>query len=649
MNKNTIIGIVVIALILIVFSYINRPSEEERKKIQHEQDSIALVQKKTDSIQAAEERIRKQKADSLKKDSVIIGTTSDTSKVKDTTVNTKQKDEFGMFAASLKGEKKSITVENELTKFRFTNFGGGICYVQLKKYDTYDGMPLVLYKSDSSLFGLKFYAQNRVIATRNLNFEPVILTLKFTGKDSISLSGTDSVKIAMRLYPDSASNPERNKYIEICYTVYGNDYMMKADVNLVGMADIITSSQSSMDIDWQMNLLQQEKSLKNEQTSSTIYYKYFDDEVDYLSETSDDSEELKTKVSWIGFRQQFFTSVMIAEKGFLNAGISTTSSDTSKFVKSCLARISVPVDNKPSQTFPMRIYFGPNHYKTLREYHLDLERQIPLGWSSPYILGWINRFAVIPVFNWLETTGMNYGIIILILTILLKIVLFPIAYKTYMSSAKMRVLKPEIEEINKKIPKEKAMERQQATMALYKKAGVNPLAGCVPMLLQMPILIALYRFFPSSFELRQKGFLWADDLSTYDSVLDLGFNIPFYGDHVSLFTLLMTVSTIIYTKVNNQLMGSQQQMPGMKFMMYAMPVMFLGFFNSFAAGLSYYYFLANMLTFLQMWIIRKTVNEEAIHAKIQENRKKPDAKKKSGFQKRLEDMAKQRGYKMPKK
>lgn len=656
MNKNTIIGIIVIVLILVIFSYINRPSEEERKKMQQVQDSIALVQLKKDSIHSvaikdsiAKADSLKVKSDSLKENDTVKNAINDTSRINDTVVNAKQQDEFGIFAGSLEGESKTITIENELARFRLTTFGGGLCFVQLKKYQTYDVKPLILLDSDSSIFGFKFYAQNRVIATRSLHFVPVILTKRFEGKDSIGISGTDSVKIAMRLYPDSASNPERDKYIELCYTVYGNDYMIRADVNLVGMGDIITTSQSSMDIEWHMNLLQQEKSLKNEQTASTIYYRYFNEEVDYLSETSDDSEELKTKVSWIGFKQQFFTSVMIAGKGFLNANISTASSDTSKYVKSCVARMGVPVDNVPSQTFPMRMYFGPNHYTTLRKYDLDLERQIPLGWSSPYILGWINRFAVIPVFNWLETTGMNYGIIILILTIILKIVLFPIAYKTYMSSAKMRVLKPEIDEINKKIPKEKTMERQQATMALYKKAGVNPLAGCVPMLLQMPILIALYRFFPASFELRQQSFLWADDLSTYDSVLNLGFNIPFYGDHVSLFCLLMTISTIIYTKVNNQLMGSQQQMPGMKFMMYAMPVMFLGFFNSFSSGLSYYYFLANMLTFLQMWIIRKTVNEEAIHAKIQENRKKPDAKKKSGFQKRLEDMAKQRGYKMPRK
>jgi YidC/Oxa1 family membrane protein insertase len=276
----------------------------------------------------------------------------------------------------------------------------------------------------------------------------------------------------------------------------------------------------------------------------------------------------------------------------------------------------------------------------MRKYKLDLERQIPLGWSF-FLMQWINRFVVIPVFAWLGSYGWNYGIVILLLTIMLKIVLFPIAYRTYRSTAKMRVLKPEVDEIAKKFPKkEDAMKKQQATMALYKQVGVNPMAGCVPMLLQFPILIALFRFFPASIELRQKSFLWAEDLSSYDSIATLPFEIPFYGDHVSLFTLLMTISTIIYTYMNNQMMSSSQQMPGMKTMMYLMPIMFLGWFNSYASGLSYYYMLANLITFGQMFVIRRTINEEKIYKKLQENKKKP--KKQSGFQKRLEEAARKR-------
>ena len=305
------------------------------------------------------------------------------------------------------------------------------------------------------------------------------------------------------------------------------------------------------------------------------------------------------------------------------------------------ATLSLPFNASKDKQLDLAFYFGPNKYNIMRSYHLDLEKQIPLGWSF-FLMQWINRFAVLPVFNFLEGFNLNYGIIILILTILLKIVLFPIAYKTYLSSAKMRLLKPEVDEISAKFPKkEDAMKKQQATMALYKKAGVNPMSGCVPMLLQFPILLAMFRFFPASIELRQEAFLWADDLSSYDSIFDLPFNIPFYGDHVSLFTLLMTISTIIYTKINNDMMSTGNQLPGMKTMMYLMPVMFLGFFNSYSSGLSYYYLLANLITFAQMYAIRSFVNEDKLHAQIQENKKKPV--KKSNFQKRLEEMAKNQG------
>ena len=292
----------------------------------------------------------------------------------------------------------------------------------------------------------------------------------------------------------------------------------------------------------------------------------------------------------------------------------------------------------------MSMYFGPNKYYGLKQYKQDLEKQIPLGWGF-FLMAWINIYAVIPVFTLFGSFGWNYGIIILILTIILKTVLFPIAYKTYKSSAKMRVLKPEIDELGKKYPKkEDAMKKQSATMELYKKAGVNPMAGCIPLLLQMPILIAMFRFFPSSIELRQQSFLWATDLSSYDSIWTFpnGISIPFYGDHVSLFALLMTISSVIYTRINDQMMGSQQsQMPGMKTMMYMMPVMFLFWFNDYSSGLSYYYLLANLLTFAQIYIIRATIDEKKLHLQIEANRKKPV--KKSGFQKRLEDMAKQRG------
>jgi YidC/Oxa1 family membrane protein insertase len=288
----------------------------------------------------------------------------------------------------------------------------------------------------------------------------------------------------------------------------------------------------------------------------------------------------------------------------------------------------------------MSFYFAPNHYQTLKSYELGMEKLVPLGWG---IFGWVNKFLVIPIFNFLNQFDLNYGIIILILTIVIKLMLLPLTYKAYLSTAKMKVLKPEVEEIQAK-HKEDPMKSQQEMMAMYRKAGVNPLGGCLPMLLQMPILIAMFRFFPASIELRQESFLWADDLSTYDSILNLPFTIPFYGDHVSLFTILMTVSTIIYTHMNMQMTA---QNPQMKWIMYLMPVMFLGIFNNFSSGLSYYYFLANVISFGQQYLFKLAVNEDAIHAKIQENKKKPQTKSK--FQQKLEQMAKDRGMKPPKK
>jgi YidC/Oxa1 family membrane protein insertase len=485
-----------------------------------------------------------------------------------------------------------------------------------------------------------------VLNTRDLHFEAVGSDGSPLTAKAMKVTGNDSVTIRMRLYPDAGDSAfDRSKFIEYRYTLKGNDYMTSFAIATNGMQDVIGSNTDFITLEWAAMLRQQEKSLENERIVSTVYYKYFQDEVDFLSETKDDEEDLKTRVKWISFKQQFFASVLIANDAFTNAQIKTQMvAEESSALKSMAATITVPLNfNQPSSEFPMSFYFGPNKYKTYRQYHLDLERQIPLGWSF-FLLAWINKYAVIPTFDFLSGFNWNYGIIILVLTILLKVVLFPIAYKTYLSSARMRVLKPEIDEISQKFPKsEDSLKKQQATMDLYKRAGINPMAGCIPMLLQLPILIALFRFFPASIELRQQPFLWAEDLSSYDSIWNMPFEIPFYGSHVSLFTLLMTISTIIYTKLNNDMMGSStQQLPGMKTMMYLMPIMFLGFFNSFSSGLSYYYLLANLITFAQMYAFRMMVNEDKIHAQIQANKKKPV--KKSSWQKRMEELANKKGY-----
>lgn len=642
MDRNTVIGLLLIFAIFIGFTIYNQPTEEERERQQQVRDSLAMVQWQKDSIQRIREQAMQDQAGGISGEQAVREVPEAQEKSSD-----ELKSKLGLFANSGTGADDTFILENEVVKLRISKKGGKIYNAQLKKYQTYDSLPLILFNNDDTRFGFSFFSQNRIINTNDLYFQPYWKSSAWQDKDSMYVSGNDSLTFSMRLYTD-LSDTEYNtgQYIEYVYTLYGNKYMMDYDLNLVGMNRVVDAGTNYLDLAWEADMRRQERSLENERNESTIYYKYHEDEVDYLSERKDDEESLVTAVRWLSFKTRFFLATLIADQAFTNADIavSTDPQQTREhYLKSMKALIGVPFNNSPEQHFGMQFYFGPNKYSTLNKFDLALEKQIPLGWSF-FLLAWINIYAVIPVFDWLGGYGWNYGIVILILTIMLKIVLFPIAYKTYKSSAKMRVLKPEIDELSKKYPKtEDAMKKQQATMSLYKKAGVNPMAGCVPMLLQFPILIAMFRFFPSSIELRQESFLWANDLSSYDSVLNLPFNIPFYGDHVSLFTLLMTISTIFYTKINNDMMGSSStQMPGMKTMMYIMPIMFLGIFNNFASGLSYYYLLANLITFAQMFIIRRTIDEEKILRQIQMNKKKPV--KKSKFQQRLEEMAKQRGY-----
>jgi len=418
------------------------------------------------------------------------------------------------------------------------------------------------------------------------------------------------------------------------------------NVNFVGMNDLLRDNNNDIRINWDMNTLSQERTISAENAITTVFYKYLDEkDVDYLSETSDDEENLGRSVHWVGFKQQYFASVLICNDGFTNDNDAKVRIDpltSSKYTKAMSANLLLPFQNGAASSENMQFYFGPNHYQTLSEYDIQLEEMINLGWP---VIRQVSQWVIIPIFNWLDDFNISYGIIILILTLVIKIALFPITYKNYKSSAKMKVLKPEIEELNKKHEKDDAMKKQQATMALYRKAGVNPMAGCLPMLLQMPILYAMFRFFPASIELRQESFLWANDLSSYDSIYDFpgGFEIPFYGDHISLFTVLMAVSMYFYTKSNSSMtsMGSGPQAAQMKIMTNFMPFMMLVFFNNYSAGLSYYYFLANCITIFQQFAIKQWfIDEDVIHAQIQENKKKP-AKKKSSFQKRLEEMSKQ--------
>lgn len=639
MNKNSIIGILLIFGLMIGYTVFMSPSKEELAAQKRAQDSIAALQKQiTDTSQTGNQTkvVEGQAAPAV--DSVTKGA--------DTLSKANLADQLGAFAFAGTGKDQVYTIESEKLKLSFSSKGGRISQVQLVGYKTFDGKPLILFGPDSSDFNLAFFSDVRPVNTSGLYFLPAWPDKRFEGKNDIKISGNDSVKFALRLYAGSTDSAVATEsYIEYLYTVKANDFMVRYSVNFVGMEKFIAMNTKEMNIDWRVRLPRLEKSLENEKLNTTVHFRHSDGEVDYLNERKDDQQNINTRVKWVSFKQQFFSSTLIAGDLFQNADMKKTSEPEKEqnYLEYMESTVSLPFNPLADKQLNMSFYFGPNKYNILRTYKLDLERQIPLGWSF-FLMQWINRFAVLPVFNFLEGFNLNYGIIILILTILLKIVLLPIAYKTYLSSAKMRLLKPEVDEITAKFPKkEDAMKKQQATMALYKKAGVNPMSGCVPMLLQFPILLAMFRFFPASIELRQEAFLWADDLSSYDSIYNLPFNIPFYGDHVSLFTLLMTISTIIYTKINNDMMSTGNQMPGMKTMMYLMPIMFLGFFNSYSSGLSYYYLLANLMTFAQMYLIRRFVNEDKLHAQIQENKKKPV--KKSNFQKRLEDMAKNQGRK----
>lgn len=542
---------------------------------------------------------------------------------------------YGAFGGAVHGDTGLITLENNKIELKISPRGGRVYSARIKDYQTYDSLPVILFSGDSTVFGFNFYTvDNKAIRTNDLFFEPV------SGAGPVLVTNEEK-SLVMRLKAGSDS------YIEYRYTLAPDKYVVDFDVTFKSMKDIIASNQSSITLDWRMYLPQQEKGRQNEEFYTTIKYKYYQDDVEGLrlrQQKDVEKADLPTKLSWIAFQDQFFSSILISKDFFLNGTVTSTKTPASpEYIRYYTAEAGVPFESADQSQIGMKLYYGPNHISTLKKEGLQLEQIVFLGKN---VTGWINRFIIIPVFNWLERYISSYGIIILILTIIIKIVLLPLTYKSYQSTAKMQVLKPMVDELGKKFPKqEDAMKKQQATMELYKRAGINPMGGCLPMLLQMPILFAMFRFFPVSIELRQEPFLWATDLSTYDSILNLPFTIPMYGDHVSLFTLLMTISTILTTKMSGTTAGQDQ--PGMKLMMYAMPIMFMFVLNKLSSGLTYYYFLANVLTIGQNYIMKRFIDADKVLATLEENRKKP--LKKSKWQQRLEDAAKQRGINPPKR
>ncbi len=621
MDRKSLLGLAIIALLLTLWmTWGNGDKEVEAKRLR-EQDSLAKIDLLN---QQAFALVQKKKEDSL----LVVA-------AQDTTFNLvafkekKDRDRLGSFFTSATGDNTPVVLENNKIKASLFPRGGIIGQVELKGVKTHAGKPLLLFANDSTRFGLEFFdAQRRRYKTDSLFFKSTI--------EATAASASKPASVTWRLYVDSSTTT----FIEYKYTLKENDYMLACNISFVGCDKLFAADSRIIDLVWNQKMPSQEKNLKNERLASTIYFRFNEDEdIENLSEQEAETKDVTGSLKWVSFKNQYFSSFIIADKKFDNGatlGINLASDPYS--VKSGTALLPIPYNHTANESFGLKFYFGPNDYHQLESYNLLMENEMNLGWT---IFGGLNRYVFMPLFDWLGSFGLNYGIVILLLTFIVKMLLFPIAYKSYLSSAKMRVLKPEMDELTEKHKDDDPMKKQQATMALYKKAGVNPAAGCIPLVLQIPILFALLRLFPSVYELRQNGFWWAPDLSTYDSIWDFGFNIPAYGDHMSLWALLMTISTLLYTWMNQQTMATGPQLPGMKWLIYLMPLFFLSFLNENAAALSYYYFVSNMVTFAQMALMRKFVDEKAIHAKIQENKKKP-AKTTSGFLQRLEQAQRKR-------
>ena len=631
MDKKSLLGIAVIAVLFLGFAYFSGKEQEQYQK------ELAAYEAYQDSLAAAaraEQPVGQVVADSL--------ATVDTLALRE-----RQVARLGEYlAAARQGEERIITLENDVMTVRFSTRGGQVAGVTLKDYTRYaprgERNELVeLFNPSTASFDLSFYVRNGLnnveVNTMDYLFEaqPVVRT-----DDGAQL-------LTMRLAVAA------DAWLQYEYRIYDvqtpeRDYLVDFDVRLVNMAPQM-ANQTSIGITWSNSSYQNEKGFKNENMYTTLSYRFPGESSieDLGMSEKDKSKKVSTAVNWVAFKQQYFSSVFIAPENLSYAEMSfDTAEEGSELLKDFSLQTAVPYTPQ-TEGYDFSFYFGPNKYAILKKVadaegeSLHLERLIPLGWG---IFGWVNRRCVIPVFDFLRNYIPNFGIIILILAVLIKLVISPLTYKSYVSTAKMRVIKPEVDELAKKYPKqEDAMKRQQATMELYRKAGINPMGGCIPMLIQLPILVAMFRFFPASIELRGQSFLWADDLSSYDSVLNLPFSIPFYGDHVSLFALLMAVALFVFSYVNyQQTASSQPQMAGMKFMMvYLMPVMMLLWFNSYASGLCFYYFLSNLITIGQTFFIRRMIDDEKIHAIMKANAAKHNNGKKSRFQQRYEELLRQ--------
>ena len=625
MDRNSILGIVLIVAILFGYTWYTMPSAEEQARIEREQDSLANIALE-ERAREAEKALQAAKADSSKAQvsgATIDASTGATVAVADSSLSDSLRvaaalRRFSIFHPSSQGTPEEVVIENERLQVSISTHGAKPSLIRLKEYQTYQRTPLLLADPDSGVYEFKFFVNDVDLSTRDLYF-------------AAERMGTDGVRL-------KAATTDPAKYLQVTYQLDTASYFLDVKAEIVGLEAEVDPG--DLFFRWEIAGLNNEKHLPSEQQKCGVYYKYFSADRDYLSETEADEQELEGRTNWVAFKQDFFSVAMVSADGFASNGseIAIVPLADSVHTKHYAAKLFFEKERSAQVNIPFRLYLGPNHFGTLRRTEVpQFDKIIDLGWG---IFGWMNQWLVIPIFNFLDGWGWNYGIIILVLTIVIKLLLMPLTYKNLVSSAKMRALKPEIDAITAKHKDADALKKQSATMDLYRKAGVNPASGCLPMLIQMPVLYAMFRFFPASIELRQERFLWADDLSSFDSVLDLPFYIPMYGDHVSLFTLLMSISTIVYSLINQQQMPTQQGMPSMKILIWMFPIMMLFFLNNFSSGLSYYYLLANVISILQMTLLKSWfVNEDKIRAQLLQNMKTP--RKKSRWQQRLEDMQKQ--------
>ncbi len=606
---NSIIGFVLIGLILIWYLYNNQPSPEELEERKAQEELVEKQKQASEENQLVE----------TKKEAIVD--------LKDSTALVQYQNKIGAFgySASLASATDAYTVfENEVLYLKINNKGGQIAEAKMKNFVSYDSVPIYLVKEDNASFNLSFgTSDNRTLNTKDLYFEP-----------SLSTSG-DTQVLSMKL---KVSN---DKYLEYRYEMNPNEYLIDFAIRSQGLNGIVTSNQN-INLDWKLKGIRHSKSIQYENRYTRLTYQYDGKRIDKLSQGGED-DETEENVKWISYRQHFFSSILATDTPFKTVALSSEDfveeeSKEAKWTKGYAS--SVPLEFKGGElNYNMSWYYGPTDLKVFKQYKdLNLADSIPFGWG---IFGWINKYIFTPMYSWLSGF-LPYGIAIIVMTILVRLALSPVTYKSYLSQAKMKVLRPEINAINEKY-KDEAMKRQQETMKLNNKAGVSPLSGCIPALLQLPIFYALFMFFPTAFALRQKPFLWADDLSSYDVIAELPFSIWFYGDHVSLFPILASIAIFIYMMMTTgqTMQTTQPGMPNMKFIMYLSPLMMLFFFNNYASGLSLYYFISNLITIFIMLVIKNyIIDDNKIHARIEENKKKAP-KKKNRFQQKMQEMMEQ--------